>query len=67
MMAPLTPRASDARTAIPTAEAARHLGRDAQTLRKWACMQIGPLQPRRVHGRLLWSVAEIRQLLGAGT
>lgn len=60
----LVPIEREARFALPTAEAARHLGRRPQTLRLWACDGSGPLQPTRLHGRLLWPVREIRRLLG---
>ena len=53
------------RTALVTAEAAYHLGRSPQTLRAWACTQKGPIQPLRINGRLMWSVSEIRKILGA--
>jgi hypothetical protein len=62
--AALTPLATEARSALPTPEAAAHLGRSPQTLRVWACRQSGPLQPLRVNGRLAWPVAELRRLLG---
>jgi hypothetical protein len=56
-----------ARTAVEetvaTAEAAALLGYQPQTLRRWACVGDGPIRPRRVNGRLRWSVAEIRGLL----
>lgn len=61
----LTPLDRESRTAIPTNEAAPHLGRAEQTMRLWACKGIGPIRPVRVHGRLLWPVAEIRRLVGA--
>lgn len=51
------------RTAIDTNEAAFHLGRKPQTLRKWACQEDGPIRPIRINGRLAWSVALIRNLL----
>lgn len=60
----LVPLALETRSALPTPEAARHLGRQPQTLRLWACNEDGPLRPLRVHGRLLWPVAELRRLLG---
>lgn len=56
---------SETRTSLPTPEAAHHLGRKPQTLRAWACLENGPIRPHRVHGRLLWPVADIRRLLGA--
>jgi len=57
---------AQARIAVSTAEAAFHLGRTPQTLRKWACYEDGPLRPIRIHGRLAWSVAQIKQLLQGG-
>ncbi len=61
----LTPLAQETREALPTREAAAHLSRAQQTLRIWACREDGPLRPLRIHGRLLWPVADIRRLLGA--
>ena len=52
------------RPAVGTAAAAHYLNRRPQTLRGWACMENGPLRPRRIMGRLAWSVAEIRAVLG---
>lgn len=60
----LLPLAADPRDAIPTAEAAAHLGRKPQTLRGWACAEDGPLRPVRVNGRLAWPVSELRRVLG---
>ena len=60
----LTPLAQETREALPTREAAAHLSRAQQTLRIWACREDGPLRPLRIHGRLLWPVADIRRLLG---
>ena len=60
----LTPLAQESRAAIPTAEAARHLGRAKQTMWLWACKESGPIRPVRVAGRLLWPVADLRSLLG---
>jgi len=57
---------AEVRIAVPTAEAAFHLGRTPQTLRKWACFEDGPLRPVRINGRLAWLVAEIKQLLNKG-
>jgi hypothetical protein len=64
---PLTPLDREARTALPTPEAARHLNRAQQTLRLWAMRENGPIRPIRVHGRLAWPVAEIRKLLNVAT
>ena len=50
--------------AVDTAAAAHYLNRRPQTLWGWDCMEKGPLRPRRIMGRLAWSVAEIRAVLG---
>lgn len=60
----LTPLAQEARSALPTPEAALHLNRAPQTLRLWACLENGPLRPVRVNGRLAWPVKELRRVLG---
>lgn len=60
----LTPLAEEKRTALPTAEAARHLNRTANTLTWWSHTGKGPIQPMRVNGRLAWPVAEIKRLMG---
>ena len=54
---------TDVEETVSTAEAAVLLGYQQQTLRRWACQGDGPIRPRRVNGRLRWSVAEIRALL----
>lgn len=61
-----TPLALETRTHIPTADAAHHLSLSEQTLRAWACFENGRIRPLRIPGRLglLWSVAEIKGLLG---
>jgi len=61
----ITPLAQEPRSAITTAEAARHLNRAEQTLRVWAMREDGPVRPIRVNGRLAWPVAELRRILGA--
>lgn len=58
------PLTAETRSAIGTEEAAYHLIRKPQTLRIWACRESGPLRPIRLHGRLMWSVAEIKKLVG---
>ena len=60
----LTPLAQETRSALPTAEAACHLNRADQTLRLWAMSGSGPLQCRRINGRLAWPVADLKALLG---
>ena len=49
---------------LKTEEAAFYLNRRPQTLRAWACLENGPLRPRRVAGLLAWSTAEIKALAG---
>lgn len=63
----IVPLNQEARTVIPTWEAARHLNREVQTLRLWACSETGPLVPTRLNGRLAWRVADIRRLVEEGT
>ena len=52
------------RPTVVTAAAAYYLNRRPQTLRGWACLENGPLRPFRISGRLAWSTAEIKRLLG---
>ena len=61
---PLTPLHLECRAALPTPEAARHLNRAQQTLRKWACLENGPIKPLRINGRLAWQVADLMRVLG---
>ena len=49
---------------LPTNEAAAALNRAPQTLRKWACLENGPIRPIRINGRLAWRVSDLQQLLG---
>lgn len=53
------------RAYVSTEEAAIMLGRSPQTLRTWGCKKNGPIRPKRLRPKspLLWSVAEIRDLL----
>jgi len=55
------------RQVVTTAEAAKALNRAPQTLRKWACLENGPLQPVRINGRLAWALSDIETLLNGGT
>ena len=49
---------------ISTADAAKLLGMQPQTLRKWAIYENGPVTPKR-HGRLLrWNINEILRFSG---
>ena len=59
----LIPLDREARTNLPTLEAALHLNRAQQTLRIWAMRENGPMRPLRIHGRLAWPVAELRRIL----
>ena len=47
---------------LDTAPAAALIGYKPQTMRRWACDGSGPVQPRRVNGRLKWVVSELRAL-----
>ncbi len=58
---------AEIRTTIGTEEAAFHLGRKPQTLRKWACYEDGPLRPVRINGRLAWRVADLQRVLNEGS
>ena len=51
------------RDTLPTSEAAPAINRQPQTLRKWACLENGPIRPIRIHGRLAWRVADLAALL----
>lgn len=53
----------ETRTHVPTKVMCRHLNRKEQTARVWASLEIGPLRPIRVYGRLAWPVAEIKRIL----
>ena len=58
------PLESVTRPTVSTAAAAYYLNRRPQTLRGWACLENGPIRPRRISYRLAWSIAEIKHLLG---
>lgn len=61
----LVPLHLESRSALPTSEAAAHLGRKPQTLRIWAMRGgFGAIRPIRVNGRLAWPVAGIKAALG---
>ena len=49
---------------LPTDEAAAAINRQPQTLRKWACLENGPIRPIRINGRLAWRVVDLQKLLG---
>lgn len=52
----------ETRAAVETACAAYHLNRQPQTLRCWAVYESGPIRAFRVHGRLMWPTAKLREL-----
>jgi hypothetical protein len=49
---------------LTTAEIAYYLDRRPQTLRVWACLENGPIRPRRIGGLLAWPTAEVKALAG---
>lgn len=51
---------------VTTTEAAAFLNRKPQTLRKWACLENGPIRPIRINGRLAWHLSDIENLLSVG-
>lgn len=51
---------------LPTNEAAASINRAPQTLRKWACLESGPIRPIRINGRLAWRVSDLQALLNGG-
>ena len=55
------------RTNLPavmsTNDAAAVINRRPQTLRRWACMEDGPIIPLRINRRLAWLVSDLRRLL----
>lgn len=57
---------TDLPAVLPTDQAAAAINRAPQTLRKWACLENGPLRPVRINGRLAWRVADLRALLAGG-
>ncbi|GAA0838906.1 helix-turn-helix domain-containing protein [Cupriavidus pauculus] len=54
---------ANGRDTLPTNEAAPIINRRPQTLRKWACLDDGPIRPVRINGRLAWRVADLAKLL----
>jgi hypothetical protein len=66
------PLANETRDVVDTNAAAFYLWREPQTLRVWACKENGPivpstkepLKPININGRLGWSVAFLREIVG---
>jgi hypothetical protein len=54
------------RDTLSTNDAAPAINRAPQTLRKWACLENGPIRPIRIHGRLAWRVSDLQALLEGG-
>lgn len=54
---------ANGRDVLPTDEAAKALNRRPQTMRKWACLENGPIRPIRINGRLAWRVSDLISLL----
>ena len=52
--------------ALVTRDAAAVLERSPQTLRKWACLECGPLRPVHINGRLGWRVSDLQRVLNGG-
>ena len=48
---------------LTTEEAAAAVNRKPQTLRKWACLENGPIRPIRINGRLAWRVSDLKALM----
>ena len=48
---------------VPTDQAAFYLNRASQTLRKWSCLENGPIRPLRINGRLAWKVSDLKVLV----
>lgn len=51
---------------VPTDQAAQIINRRPQTLRRWACLEDGPIRPVRINGRLAWRVSDLCDLLSGG-
>ena len=49
---------------LKTEEAAYYLLRQPQTLRAWACLENGPIRPRRIGGLLAWPTVDVKALAG---
>ncbi len=62
--APFPPLALVTKPNLTTGELAYYLNRRPQTLRAWACLENGPIRPRRIGGLLAWSTSEVKALAG---
>jgi hypothetical protein len=66
LQCPFEPLDQVDRPTVSTEQAAYYLNRKPQTLRAWACLEVGPLRPIRINCRLAWSVDKIKLLLNGG-
>lgn len=57
---------ADLPAVLPTNQAAAAINRAPQTMRKWACLENGPIRPIRINGRLAWRVSDLAHLLNGG-
>ena len=62
--APFPPLALVTKPNLTTGELAYYLNRRPQPLRAWACLENGPIRPRRIGGLLAWSTSEVKALAG---
>ena len=65
-LACFTPLHLETRPTVGTAAASHYLHLAKQTLRMYACREIGPLRPIRISNRLHWKTDDIRRLLSGG-
>jgi len=63
-VSPFPPLEEVTKPNLLTAEAAFYLNRRPQTLRSWACLENGPIRPRRTTRLLDWSTAQVKVLAG---
>ena len=47
----------------PTHESATAINRRPSTLRKWSCLDNGPIRPVRINKFLAWRVSELQALV----
>ncbi len=59
----VTKSTADLPEVLTTQMAAKAINRAPQTLRKWACLENGPIRPIRINGRLAWRVSDLQKLL----
>ena len=52
------------KTHVPTKDAAYYLGRSQSTLMRWQRQGISEVSSLKMQGRLSWSVADIKKVLG---